>query len=97
MQIAKRHLLSKQLKKHGLKPEQVEISEEILHLMVSGYTREAGVRRLEQIIAKLCRKIAKRIVETKTNKITITKDNLQDILGHAKYKDDAISKKAPTI
>ena len=88
VQIAKRHLLDKQLKKHGLKPEQVEISEDILHLIVSGYTREAGVRRLEQIIAKLCRKIAKRIVETKTNKITISKDNLQKLLGHAKYKDD---------
>ena len=93
VQIAKRHLLDKQLKKHGLKPEQVEISEDILHLIVSGYTREAGVRRLEQIIAKLCRKIAKRIVETKTNKITISKDNLQELLGHAKYKDDSVSKK----
>ena len=93
VQIAKRHLLNKQIKKHGLKPEQLELSDDVMHMMVSGYTREAGVRRLEQIIAKLCRKIAKRIVETEADKIIITKDNIEEILGHTKYKEDSISKK----
>lgn len=93
VQIAKRHLLKKQLEKHGLKPKQVDISDEALGKIVSGYTKEAGVRRLEQVLAKLCRKCAKRIVDSGEEKVTVTVKNLEDILGHAKYKEDSVSRK----
>lgn len=56
--IARRHLLSKQMKKHGLSENQLIVDDETLDAIISGYTREAGVRRLEQVLAKLCRKAA---------------------------------------
>ena len=61
--IARRHLLSKQMKKHGLSENQLIVDDETLDAIISGYTREAGVRRLEQVLAKLCRKAAKHIAD----------------------------------
>lgn len=62
-QIALHHLLPKQMKKHGLQKSQLGLSEKMLGKVISGYTREAGVRRLEQLLAKLCRKAAKHVAD----------------------------------
>lgn len=93
VQIAKRHLLPKQLAKHGLSKTQLVISEEIMHAVVAGYTREAGVRRLEQLLAKLCRKAAKRIADGTAKKLTVTAKNLEELLGPVKYKDDVVARR----
>lgn len=92
VQIAKRHLLEKQMDKHGLTRAQLTVSEETLHAIVSGYTREAGVRRLEQLIAKLCRKAAKRIADG-GKKLTVTAKNLEELLGPVKFKDDVVARR----
>ena len=83
--IAAEHLIPKQIKANGLKKDQLTIADEALSLVISGYTREAGVRQLERRIGEICRKAARRVLENKEKKITVTKENLQDFLGHEKY------------
>ena len=90
--IARRHLLSKQMKKHGLSENQLIVDDGTLDAIISGYTREAGVRRLEQVLAKLCRKAAKHIADGDES-LTATKENLEELLGTATFKDDLVSKK----
>ena len=90
--IARRHLLSKQMKKHGLSENQLIVDDETLDAIISGYTREAGVRRLEQVLAKLCRKAAKHIADGDES-LTATKENLEELLGTATFKDDLVSRK----
>ena len=82
--IAAEHLIPKQIKANGLKKDQLTIADEALSLVISGYTREAGVRQLERRIGEICRKAARRVLENKEKKITVTKENLQDFLGHEK-------------
>ena len=91
-QIAQHHLLPKQMEKHGLKKGQLVLSEKMLGLVISRYTREAGVRRLEQLLAKICRKGAKHIAGG-GRRLTVSEKNLEELLGVAKYKDDVVSKK----
>ena len=91
-QIAQHHLLPKQMDKHGLKKGQLVLSEKMLGLVISRYTREAGVRRLEQILAKICRKAAKHIADG-GRRLTVSEKNLEELLGVARYKDDVVSKK----
>ena len=88
LQIAKRHLFPKQLKEHGLTKSQLRISDEALRLMISGYTRESGVRKLERQLAKVCRKSAMRLVEEDVKRISITPSGLKDYLGIIRYQDD---------
>ena len=85
--IAKRHLVPKQLKKYGLKPSQVKITDTAIYSMIDSYTREAGVRKLEQKIASLCRKSAKKLVEGE-EKVSIKSGNIDTFLGHKKHTDD---------
>jgi len=85
-EIAKQHLLDKQVKNHGLKKGEFELTDEALTEMIRTYTREAGVRNLEREIAKLCRKSLTRIVRKEAESITITPDNLADYLGVPKYR-----------
>lgn len=82
--IAKKHLIPKQLKKHGEKAAQVKIADSAVYSAIDFYTKEAGVRKLEQRIAALCRKSAKRLVEGET-RVKITADNIKDFLGVKKY------------
>ena len=91
-QIAQRHLLPKQMEKHGLKKGQLTLSEKMLGRIITGYTREAGVRRLEQLLAKVCRKAAKHIADG-GRRLTVSEKNLKELLGVAPYKDDVVSKK----
>ncbi|WP_226782346.1 endopeptidase La [Oceaniglobus trochenteri] len=85
-EIAKRHLIAKQVKNHGLKKGEFEITDEALLEMIRTYTREAGVRNLEREIAKLARKAVTRIVRKAETKVVITPDNLDDYLGVKKYR-----------
>jgi len=89
-EIARRHLMPKQLKDHGLSLENLSISEQALRMVISNYTREAGVRNLERNIANLCRKAAKKIVEIKTKKVSINANNLDKYLGPPRFRFDTV-------
>ncbi len=83
--IARQHLLPKQLKEHGVKPDLVAISEPALERTILEYTREAGVRNLNREMASLSRKVAMRLVKDGTKKIEITDENLSQFLGISKF------------
>jgi ATP-dependent Lon protease len=85
-EIAKQHLISKQIKNHGLKKGEFAIADTALLEVVRTYTREAGVRGLEREIAKLCRKTLTKIVKNTEKAVTITVENLSDFLGVKKFK-----------
>ena len=83
--IAKEHLIPKQIRIHGLKEHQLTIDSEALKEMITGYTKEAGVRNLERKIGEICRKTARKILEEKQEKVEVTKENLEEFLGRAKF------------
>ncbi len=83
--IAKKYLLPKQLEEHGLTKKVLSITDSALMLLISQYTREAGVRNLEREIANLCRKVARKIAEGRERKFNIVTSNLQSFLGVAKF------------
>ncbi|MDA8240370.1 MAG: endopeptidase La [Nitrospiraceae bacterium] len=83
--IAKKYLLPKQLEEHGLTKKVLTITDSALTLLISQYTREAGVRNLEREIANLCRKVAKRIAEGREKKFEVVTGNLQSFLGVPKF------------
>ena len=85
-EIAKQHLIGKQMKNHGLRDKEFELTDEALIEMIRTYTREAGVRNLEREIAKLARKAVTKIIKKEETKVTITPDNLEDFLGVKKYR-----------
>ncbi|PZX17682.1 ATP-dependent Lon protease [Palleronia aestuarii] len=85
-EIAKRHLIGKQIKNHGLKKGEFEITDEALLEIVRTYTREAGVRNLEREIAKLARKATTQIVKKEVEKVVVTPENLGDYLGVKKHR-----------
>lgn len=84
--IAKEHLIPKQIKGNGLKPEQLVIDDTALDEIIGSYTREAGVRSLERKIGQICRKTALRIQEEKVPDVHVTKENLEEFLGRARYR-----------
>jgi ATP-dependent Lon protease len=86
LEIAKRHLVEKQVIAHGLKKGEFTITDEGLRDLIRYYTREAGVRTLEREIAKLARKSLRRILEGKVKSVIITPDNLADFAGVQKYR-----------
>ncbi len=97
-QIARRHLVPKQIKEHGLTRKQVTFSEGVLRRIVREYTREAGVRNLERQIAKVCRKIATRVAKGESEGERVTIANLPVFLGPPQYEDEVISRgQAPGI
>ncbi len=86
VEIARRHLIPKQVENHGLKPKEWELEDAALQMMIRRYTREAGVRNLERELATLARKAVKELVTSKKRKIKITEKNLPDFLGVPKYR-----------
>jgi len=86
VEIAKRHLIPKQMDAHGLKPEELVFSDDALRAMIRHYTREAGVRTLERELAKVARKSLRQILEAKTDKIELLPDNVGDFLGVRKFR-----------
>ena len=91
LMIAKNHLLPKQMKKHGIKKTQLRVTDDAIREIISCYTRESGVRKLERRFAAICRKAAMAILEQETPKrITVTGSNLENYLGVHKYLPDRL-------
>lgn len=88
LQIALRYLLPKQMKEHGLKDENIHISENTIRDIINNYTGESGVRNLERNIANLCRKAVKKIVEDGTKTVRINSGNLDKYLGIPRYRHE---------
>lgn len=87
-EIAKRHLVPKQLKKHGITARELKFEKDAIMAMIEGHTKESGVRILERTIAKVCRKSALKLFENEAKSIKITRENLSDYLGKEKYHDE---------
>ncbi|MEO5867265.1 MAG: endopeptidase La [Sphingomonas sp.] len=86
VEIAERHLIAKQIEAHGLKDGEFVLTSEGLRALIQGYTREAGVRTLEREIAKLARKVLRKILEGKAEGVTITPENLAEFAGVKKFR-----------
>ncbi|WP_299206403.1 endopeptidase La [uncultured Tateyamaria sp.] len=85
-EIAKQHLIAKQIKNHGLKTKEFELTDEALSDIIRYYTREAGVRNLEREIAKVARKSLTKIVKKEVEEVVVTSENLDDFLGVRKHR-----------
>ncbi len=85
-EIAKQHLIAKQVKNHGLKPSEFELQDDALQEIIRTYTREAGVRNLEREIAKLARKAVTKIVRKEVEKVVVAPEMLEEFLGVKKYR-----------
>jgi ATP-dependent Lon protease len=95
LEIAKQYLVKKQLEGTGVTGEQINFTDDALKGIIRGYTREAGVRNLEREIGNVCRKVARRVVQNgPEHKEAITADNLESILGVAKFRDSQIHEKS---
>jgi ATP-dependent Lon protease len=81
LHIANRYLIPRQIKENGITTEQIEFPEDAVRYVVRHYTREAGVRKLEQTLGTVCRKQARRVVEGKTEKLVVTREVLKEFLG----------------
>lgn len=92
--IAYNHLIDKQLEKHGMTRSQLRISREVIKNIITYYTKEAGVRKLERCIGELCRKAAKEILEEDKKCVRITESNLEKYLGVKKYRINKIMEQA---
>ena len=88
LQIAKQHLIKKQRKAHGLTASMMKLPDSTLKFLIDFYTKEAGVRRLEQIIASLCRKTLIFLDESGKRSVTVTKEKAIEWLGPEKFRDD---------
>ena len=91
--IAREHLIEKQEKANGLKPGQLTISEEALRAIINGYTKEAGVRNLERMLGRICRKTARKILEEHQDTVEVTRENLEDFLGKSRYSYQMVNEK----
>lgn len=87
-EIAKRHLLPKELNEHGLKSSQLKLKKSIISAIIDGYTRESGVRGLEKRIAAICRKVVTKIALEEPYNVTVTEDDLVSYLGKKRYTRD---------
>lgn len=87
VEIAHRHLIPKQLKEHGLQKRQLSISDDAIRRIISGYTRESGVRVLEREIGAICRKTAMKIAAKDVKRVSVTQDGLKEFLGVVRYTD----------
>jgi len=88
VEIARRHLIPKQLKEHGLTSKQITLSKALLGAIVDGYAREAGVRGLENCIKKIMRKSVNKIIENPEQNIRIHKDELKELLGKRFFSEE---------
>src|SRR6266700_2515249 len=91
--IGLRHLLPAVMAEHGLAPEQLKIPQSVMQQIVTGYTREAGVRNLERQLATICRKAAKRIIEKPDSHLRLTNNSLEQYLGTPRYTESPIVQK----
>ena len=87
-QIAKRHLLPKQMKMHNLSKKELRVTDGAIRAVIEGYTREAGVRVLERKLAALCRKESVRLASGETGRLDVTENDLERLLGVRKYREE---------
>lgn len=92
LQIAKKHLLPKQIAQHGLPPKAVRAGDRVMKSLIEGYTREAGVRKLERTIAKVVRKAAVTMLDEGTVEVTVTPVVLKTYLGAPRFHRDLVAK-----
>tara|TARA_X000000950_G_scaffold263404_1_gene335603 strand:- start:158 stop:2524 length:2367 start_codon:yes stop_codon:yes gene_type:complete len=92
-QIAKKYLVPKQIKNHGIKNSEISFNSKVLNSIIRNYTKEAGVRNLEKEISKVCRKTVKKLETTRLKKIKLNEKSLQDLLGIARFRSSEIEKK----
>jgi len=92
-EIARRHLIPKQLEENGVSAKHVRISKSALAMIVTRYTQEAGLRQLEREIGAVCRKVARRVAEGQTEVVLVTPKNLHEFLGVPKVAPDEVLKK----
>lgn len=90
LEIAKRHLFPRQVERHGLSKRQLKISDNGLREIITGYTKESGVRVLERRLAALCRKAAMEVVNTGVKQIHITEKNIEQYLGIRRYQPEKL-------
>ena len=85
LQILKRHLLPKQIREHGMKPSALKVTDDAMKAMIEDYTREAGVRTLERTAAKLCRKVAVRMLDEGRHSMSVSRKSMRAMLGAPRY------------
>ena len=91
LEIAKKHVVRKQIESNGLTEDQVRFTDDALLGLVNGYTREAGLRNLEREVGSVCRKIAKQVVLGEVKSVTVTKESLDSFLGPSRFmKEDRL-------
>ncbi|HTP86571.1 MAG TPA: endopeptidase La [Bryobacteraceae bacterium] len=95
MQIAHRYLIPRQLSEAGLKAEQVVLGDDTLRKIISGYTREAGLRRLERAISRVIRKVALRFAEGQEGSVTVSPDDLTEMLGPESFSPEQARRELP--
>ena len=93
LQIAREHLVEKQVKNHGLTSDSLTFTDEALHAVIRGYTREAGVRNLEREIGALCRKAARRRAEGDETPLAVTREVVVDMLGAPRFLDEEMEER----
>jgi ATP-dependent Lon protease len=93
LKIATEHLVDKQVKNHGLKPDQITFTPDAIRQVIRGYTREAGVRNLEREIGALCRKVARRRAEGQDQPVTITPETVVEMLGAPRHLDEEMEER----
>ncbi len=86
LEIAKRHLLPKQMQEHGLKKAQLRVNDSAIRGIITGYTRESGVRVLERQLGKVCRKAAMRLISEGVKRVSLTEKTLENYLGPCRYE-----------
>lgn len=91
--IAREHLIPKQIKANGLKENQLIITDQAVRMIISGYTREAGVRNLERKFGEICRKTARKILQDKQKQVEVNGDNLEEFLGKSRYNYQKVNEK----
>lgn len=95
LNIAKQYLVPRQIKENGLTPEQLEITDDAINLLTSRYTREAGVRQLERTVGNLARKVALKVAEGSTEKVTITANDVKGYLGGPRFYPEEAREELP--
>lgn len=94
--IGREYLIPKQMKNNGIKPTQLTITDEALEEIISGYTKEAGVRSLERQIGRICRRTARRLLEEKAEHVEVSKENLEEFLDRRRF-DYVMKNEKPEI
>jgi ATP-dependent Lon protease len=92
LQIAKRHLVPKELSNHGLKPEIISFQDEAIKKIINDYTRESGLRNLDRELATVCRKVAKLFASGDKKKVEVTTKNVEQFLGPTRFYQEIVER-----